>query len=435
MKKVLITTIANKSPGAWEHQLGNAAILTATIEGLKAYISEIKIFTDIQLSDNFSHQHNIESLHYPVLWQTRRLNTFKSIIRLLTHIVIKFTNTIFGSHINPFSDSDKLHHYHEIDAILDLSADSYSSDAVNWLTILNHSLELLSARLLNIKVIVFAVSPGPFRPRLIQYLAKYTLNKMTIITVREKISVDLLLSIGVNKNKIIETACPAFLFKPVAKNEATALFKQEVININKNNKIPLFGFSLAGYNLYSYHTWTNPLSYKDLDTYATAIEYAINKINANIVLIPHVYRTNQWTGEAINGPDYVTLRNLYNNLKNNYGNRIYLLSKTYTSAQMKGIIGLLDLFITGRLHAGIGALSQNIPTVLIAYGHKHYGIAKLLEQENLVCTGTDAEEMKEKILYAWKNKREISDMLNQKMKTIIELANKNFTTVYNTILK
>ena len=111
--------------------------------------------------------------------------------------------------------------------------------------------------------------------------------------------------------------------------------------------------------------------------------HLLDDLNANVFLLPHVYRRNPYTtgGEHINGPDYDILLHLFKMVDGDkYQGRFKLIEGKYTSSEAKGIIGQCDMYISGRLHAGVAAASQIVPIVFLAYGHKHRGFARLLHQ-------------------------------------------------------
>jgi len=427
MTKILIITSADKNMGGWEHQLGNIAILISTVKILKQSIPHAEISTSIQLSESFCSTHGIKSLHDEVFWKLSRPVMLKFLVDLLRCSVWRLLRKSLRLNAGILIEGNRLKEYASADVVLDLGGDTYSSENVPWFLIVKHSLELLTIRLLGKPVIVFAVSPGAFYPKLILVLARFTLNRMTLITPREQLSNNYLQGIGVNKKLLVTTACPAFLFEPAPKERAKEILLGE--GIAKNER-PLIGVTLGGYNLYSYRTWDTPPSFKDLSSYAPALKYFLDHVKAQVVLIPHVYRTNQWTGEHIHGPDYVTLKHLYQLVDGDkYEGRLKLIEGAYSSSEVKGVIGQLDLFVAGRLHAGIGALSQAVPTVLLAYGRKHYGIAKLLDQEKYVCSGRDAEETISAVRDAWENREETSRLLQEKLLGVRQLANLNFEMV------
>ena len=307
-KKVLITSSAAKGMGAWEHQLGNAAILISTIKGLREFIPDAEIATEIQLSEKFCKSYGIRSLRHKVFWESSYIRILETLIDLVRCSIWRFLQKFLRLNLGILIRGKKLKQYASADVILDLAGDSYSSDSVGWLHLVRRSAELLIFRLLGKPVVFFATSPGPFHPRAILLLARFVLNRLTLITTREQLSNDYLRKIGVKKDLVVTTACPAFLLKPASPRRAKEIFSREGID---GSKRPLIGVTLAGYNLYSYHTWDIPPTFKDLSSYAPAIKYLLDELKANVILIPHVYRTNRWTGEHIHGSDYVILQHLY----------------------------------------------------------------------------------------------------------------------------
>lgn len=423
MTKILIMGLSATVMSKMEEQLGNAAICISTIRILKEAITDAEIYTSLQLSENFCKDHEIKSLHDEVFWKYNYANILQSFVDLLRCGFWRLFRKTLRVDIEMLTRGKKLQEFASADIIIDLGGELYSSDNNPWLRLMKHSAELLTARLLGKPVIIFAVSYGPFHPRLILLLARFTLNRATLITTREQLSNEYLQEIGVKKELLVATACPAFLFEPASQERAKEILLHE--GIDKSNR-PLVGVTLAGYNLYSYHTWGIPPTFKDLSSYAPAVKYLLDELKANVILIPHVYRTNQWTGEYIHGPDYVILQHLYQLVDGDkYSGRIKLVNGAYSASEIKSVIGQLDLFVTGRLHAGIAALSQAIPTVLLAYGRKHYGVAKLLNQERYVCTGRDPEEIISAVRTAWENREEIRKMLLEKLVTVRELAKLN----------
>ncbi|MCK5345520.1 MAG: hypothetical protein KAR20_19055, partial [Candidatus Heimdallarchaeota archaeon] len=70
-----------------------------------------------------------------------------------------------------------------------------------------------------------------------------------------------------------------------------------------------------------------------------------------------------------------------------------------------------------------------IPTVFLAYGHKHRGFATLLQQEKYVFEGRNPENLKLMVEVAWKNREEITRILKDRMVRVKELVNLNFEIV------
>ena len=81
------------------------------------------------------------------------------------------------------------------------------------------------------------------------------------------------------------------------------------------------------------------------------------------------------------------------------------------------------------MHAAIGALSQGIPTVMLAYGPKQYGIAEILGIKKYVCGSKDSKRILSTVKEAWKNRERLHRTLKETSARAKELANINFLII------
>jgi len=375
--RLFITGSCSTALGNWEHQLGNAAILIGLLRGIYKYLPDLTVATKYQLSEEFCQTYGIRSL---LVEPERGRKIYRAAVTLFNLFLAgtwRFCHEIFRIDIKYLRSTRLLDAYYNSDIIIDLSGDTYG-DNIPFKNFVKHSLDLLAARALGKPIVSLANSPGPFSGLIKKSVTRVVLNKIALITTREPVSTDLLRKLGVT-TPIITTACPAFLLEPAQDNLVEEIMRSEGID---GNSRPIVGVTLAGYNLYSKPTWDVPETLEDLELYVPAVRFLLDELNAQVLLIPHVYRSNPWTGQTIHGPDYVILKTL-GRMVSRYGRaeRLKLIEGTYSPAEVKGLIGELDLHISGRLHAGVAALSQCVPTILLAYGHKHVGFMKMLNLE------------------------------------------------------
>lgn len=116
------------------------------------------------------------------------------------------------------------------------------------------------------------------------------------------------------------------------------------------------------------------------------------------------------------------------------GEKIYKLTKSkenvdlikgdYSPEELKEIIWLCDIFIGGRMHANIAALSSCVPTMATAWSHKYYGIMRTVGQEKYVCNfkTMNFEELKSKVDDLWDNREKIREELKVKVEDQKKLA-------------
>jgi len=143
--------------------------------------------------------------------------------------------------------------------------------------------------------------------------------------------------------------------------------------------LPVVGLNISGLLYRGGYTGNNmfglKIDYKEF--IRDLIDFLIKKKNAAVMLVPHVFGTD---GES----DSVICEEVYASLKGHYNGRLLIAKGQYNQSEIKYVIGLCDFFIGSRMHACIAALSQNIPTVSIAYSRKFIGVMQTIGVEELV---------------------------------------------------
>jgi polysaccharide pyruvyl transferase WcaK-like protein len=69
--------------------------------------------------------------------------------------------------------------------------------------------------------------------------------------------------------------------------------------------------------------------------------------------------------------------------------RVHLVATDYDQSEIKGVIGLCQFFVGSRMHACIAALSQQIPTIGVAYSKKFRGVFDSIGVGEWVIDGRD----------------------------------------------
>jgi len=103
------------------------------------------------------------------------------------------------------------------------------------------------------------------------------------------------------------------------------------------------------------------------------IEYVHTSCDATVILIPHEIKP------ACMGIDD---RLISYQLAERLDNPLWLkvIKFDHDPSEIKTLISSLDAFIAARMHAGIAALSSNVPTIFLSWSHKYVG---LLEEMNI----------------------------------------------------
>jgi polysaccharide pyruvyl transferase WcaK-like protein len=100
------------------------------------------------------------------------------------------------------------------------------------------------------------------------------------------------------------------------------------------------------------------------------IDLLMQRNNVIVVLIPHVLPPAGFEVES----DFLASQQVYERYKEKYADRLFLVEGRFNHSEMKYIIGLCNFFIGSRMHSCIAAMSQNVPSVGLAYSPKFDGV-------------------------------------------------------------
>jgi len=243
-------------------------------------------------------------------------------------------------------------------------------------------------------------------------LARYVLSNADLITVREEESYRNLKDISVNNTRIYLTADPAFLLSPVSYNKVKSILLAE--NINKSNSL-LIGMTQTREILLSVRQGNPREIYKKgVEQMARLVDHLIAKLDATIVFLPHCiepYRQG-------NGDDRTVAKEVYDLITNKH--KVVIITKEYSAEELKGLIGIFDLFIGGRVHSVINALSMGVPSITLTRSNDERVrgiIGKTLKQEEWICNieGLNSEILLSKIMALLPLREEIRKNLAVRM--------------------
>lgn len=320
----------------------------------------------------------------------------------------------FGLNVDRSICGKRLQEYYNSDVIINTGGDALTDD---YNASLMHLSNLLFAVLLNKPVIICAESIGPFKSTFNRFIARYTLNRVDLITLREEHSLKHLQKLGINKPQIYVTADVAFILEPVSNQRIQEILAKEEIKKNR----PLIGISVS--KIISSYGFSDQKSEKRkyeeyIKLMATIVDYSIENYNVTIVFVPHVILP--WSDDRLVADD------IYGLLKNK--KNVVSIKNEYTPEELKGVIGQCDLFIGARMHACIASTSMLVPTIAIAYSHKTKGIiGKMLKCEKFVIDINDLtyDLLSLKIKDAWANREKIKTELEINIPVIREKARLN----------
>ena len=270
-------------------------------------------------------------------------------------------------------------------------------------------------------------SPGPFNDDESLPFAKEVYANFDLVTNRESVSHDVLLHHGFDLSKTIDSACPAFLYNP-----APTDIKQYVPVDFFDNKLKV-GMVLCGWNMlqgpFNREDWTD----EEFSVYVEALSQFVCKNNAHLYLMSHANGFMKNPFKMIHGRDYPFAERLYLLLRRTESIHpyIHILDTIAPPNITKQIIRQFDMFISGRVHGAVAALSQAIPTVMIDYGHepkahKVLGFAQVAQQDYYLVSPNNGKLLTSKIQECWDNRENIHQALHHRIPQVQNMVHEGF---------
>ena len=378
---------------------GSQALVISTTETIKKYIPDAEFtFMGMETNQNeipIKKQLAFNILKNPDSWFYLLQSSFVCISK---KIGLNF----------PVSKNSRLYDYYTADVVINSGGDHLSGEKFGLSSLLNISYAIL----LDKPVVLYGESLGYYRNPIFNFIAKNIFNSTKLITVRESLSKKYLDNQGIKKPEVYLTADSAFNLNPVSKNAVLDVLDKENIG---NIKKPLIGINASSL-ISKYRKSESNSKENDIITMFSEVIDSISKhLDASVILIPHVYSKGVSDKNVLNA--------IYNRIIDK--SKIYVIENEYSASELKGIIGLCDLFIGARMHSTIASTSMLIPTVGIAYSHKMYGVVgEMMGQEKYII---DVDELDSNKLFstineAWESRDEIKKELEIKVPGIKEKA-------------
>lgn len=218
---------------------------------------------------------------------------------------------------------------------------------------------LLLAKWLNKKVTMYAQSIGPFENIFAKWIARYVLNSVHSISVREPLTRAILKDLGINKPTIKFAIDGAFLFKSPYKVEMRKFLLRKGI---KDSKIKI------GITVKRCYDDSRQQAYEDeMGAFTT---YLVKKYDAQVIFIA------QCTSALHNDDDRVVAKRIAGRLANKKS--IFVLEEEFDHYHIKSVFENMDYLVATRMHSAIFSITAHVPTLAIAYEHKTKGIMSAL---------------------------------------------------------
>jgi len=211
---------------------------------------------------------------------------------------------------------------------------------------------------------------GPFNGWISRKVAAYIFERACAIYSRDEAGVDLINRVRKGRGVPVKTAPDlGFLMdsEPVPGNLVAELNRwrkgRNIVGLNVSKLLYMGGYT--GKNMFGLRE-----NYKALVD--AVVSRLVSETDACVLLIPHVHGADD--GEESERP---LCRDLVKQYERAFPGKVIFFDEEMNHRQIKGLIGCCDVFTGARMHACIGAVSQCVPTVALAYSDKFAGVMRL----------------------------------------------------------
>ncbi len=259
----------------------------------------------------------------------------------------------------------------ESEACLSLAGGDSFSDIYGLRRMLYTALPQILVLWLGKPLILLPQTYGPFKRRLSRWLARHILRRARCVCSRDTEGVSTVRRLTGPSYLPVEvlpdlgfTMTPEPLDPAILSSLRALQHPRPLLGLNISKLLYMGGYT--GRNMFGLREDYPRLTH-------ALITFAINDLHASVLLIPHV------GGELANEENETTLcRQLQAEFERTDPGRVLFVDRDFTHRQIKSLIGACDLFVGSRMHACIGAASQCVPTVALAYSDKFAGVMEVV---------------------------------------------------------
>lgn len=273
-------------------------------------------------------------------------------------------------------------HYREIDDAAvgfsiaggDSFSDIYGLERFIYVTLPQLLLLFMKKRL-----ILLPQTLGPYRTRISRVVTGYVLRKAESVYCRDRKSIAYIADLfGTRVRNVGFCHDVAFGLRPEKKADGDPL--------NDLAGSPLVGLNVSGL-LYFDRSNRFHLECEYPRLIGRILDYFCTNLGQRVLLMPHVITTEEGAESDVRAN-----AGLMEQYKAKYGDRLLCASGITSAAGAKAVIGRCDFFLGSRMHACIGALSQGIPAIGLAYSGKFAGLFATVGVESLALDLTQLAE-------------------------------------------
>lgn len=280
--------------------------------------------------------------------------------------------------------------------------------------IFNSLIPIYFAKKMGKKVFVCAQSIEPFKNKIVKKLTRLVLNTVNLITVREEFSYEVVKSLNM-KTPCHLTADLAFLLDSDSLETGKLLLIKEGVPMNNKLKI---GITVTEWRIPDSNSELKNIQF--IKTIIDILERLLKEKKPILIFFPQVIIPKK-------EDDRLLSNEIKNQIDSSLRENVFILRKNYSPHQLKAMMGNMDIFIGKRLHSCIFALAMHVPSIIIGYEKKAWGIMKMLGYQDFVVNvnSLNVQSVIETITKILNDKDQISKNLKEKIPIIQKYSMKN----------
>ncbi len=302
------------------------------------------------------------------------------------------------------------------DLICSIAGGDSFSDTYGFRQLLYVSMPVLLGLALKKPVILLPQTYGPFKGRPAKILARFILRRAKLMYSRDHDGLKVIEELTGLPCKRAHFAYDMGFGLEALPPELKLLAQIE--NIKRRG--PVVGLNVSGLLCMSNYDGKNMFGLQS--NYSQLLNALLQDLivrkQQQVILIPHVLGGGGPEGES----DDSACERLFASAKERFGERVHYLQGPFDHHTTKYLIGQCDFFVGARMHACIGALSQFVPTVALAYSNKFIGVLNSIGVGDLVVDlrHTNEQDVLAKMDEIFSRRQMIRQQLHERMTSIQE---------------
>lgn len=317
---------------------------------------------------------------------------------------------VFGLRQAIIDTNSHLKRLSSIELFLSLNGGDSFSDIYGLRRLLYVSLPQILVLLLGRPLVLLPQTIGPFKTAAAKRIAHMILSKSTAVFTRDRASQQSVTALtGGESSTCCSRICYDLGFDvdpmppdiPRIEGFDHDWVSGDVVGINVSGLLMIGGYDKS--NKFGLRADYPALCHQ-------LIKMFITQKRTRVLLIPHVFGSSAES-------DLSACLALFGELRGEYPGMLGCVTAPHTYAEIKAIIGGCTFMVGARMHACIGALSQCVPAVSLAYSDKFHGVMETIGIQQLVADprSADIPQLVAEIDTLFDSRAQLRDALVSKM--------------------